>query len=115
MKFEQTVWPIKRLVDEHNAGRLNLNPPYQRNAVWTAKAQQRLLESVLTGKAIPNFFLLKKEDKTFEMVDGQQRARTILGYERNMLVDHENLTFEERLAKSARRKDVQSGFLNYPL
>ena len=115
MKFEQTVWPIKRLVAEHNADKLNLNPPYQRNAVWTAKAQQRLLQSILSGKAIPNFFLLQKEDKSFEMIDGQQRARTILGYERNMLVDHENLTFEERLAKSSNRKDARTAFLEYPV
>ena len=115
MKFEQTIWPVKRLVDEHNAHRLNLNPPYQRNDVWTAKAQQKLLESILSGKAIPTFFILQKDNKTFEMIDGQQRARTILGYERNMLVDHENHTFEERLSKSAKRKDVQSAFLNYPL
>jgi uncharacterized protein with ParB-like and HNH nuclease domain len=115
MKFEQTVWPVKQLVHEHNKGRINLNPPYQRNDVWTAKAQQKLLESILSGKAIPNFFLLQKDDNTFEMIDGQQRARTILGYERSVLVDHENQTFEERVSKSSNRKEVQSAFLNYPL
>ena len=115
MKFDQTIWPIRQLIDLHKSGRIDLSPPYQRNAVWTVKSQQRLLESILSGKAIPNFFLLRKTDQTYEMIDGQQRARTILAYWRNLLVDHENLTFEQRVGRSSNRQQITSAFLDYPL
>lgn len=115
MKFETTIWRIRDLVRLHNEERINLSPPYQRNPVWNAKAQQRLLESILTGKPIPNFFLLKTDDSSYEMIDGQQRARTILGYEKNLITDHENLTFERRLDRSQQRKEEASRFLDYQL
>lgn len=115
MRFQHAVWPIKELIEKHEAGSINLNPPYQRNAVWTVKAQQSLVESILCGRAIPNFFLLDKEQGKFEMIDGQQRARTILAYWKNLLVDHENLTFEQRLARCAQRNILRSAFLDYAL
>ena len=90
----------QRLLKVYEEKRLDLSPPYQRNEVWTAKAQQKLLESILTGKPIPSFFLLKKADDSFEMIDGQQRARTIIGYWKSLVVDHENFTFEQRIEKA---------------
>ena len=85
MNFDLEIWKISDLVKVHEENRLDLSPPYQRNPVWTAKAQQKLLESILRGKPIPSFFLLKKPDESFEVIDGQQRARTIIGYSRNAL------------------------------
>lgn len=115
MKYETHTWPIRKLISVYDAGHLNLSPPYQRNPVWTAKAQQKLLESILTGKPIPNFFLRKNDDGSYEMIDGQQRARTILGYEKNLIPDHENFTFERRVQQSPRRAQAASRFLDYKL
>lgn len=115
MQFEIDKWTIKRLIEEYEAGSIALNPPYQRNPVWTLPAQQSLIESILAGKAIPNFFLLRKDDGTFEMIDGQQRARTILAYWKNQLVDHEHLTFDQRLAQSPNRQATKARFLDYLL
>lgn len=115
MKFESTTWRISKLAQLYEEGKINLSPPYQRNAVWTVKSQQRLLESILTGKPIPNFFLLKKEGENLEMIDGQQRARAILGYFKGLLVDHENLTFEQRLARAQNRRQEAARFLQYEL
>ena len=108
MNFENQSWPIRTLIDLHEAGNLNLSPPYQRNPVWTLKAQQKLLESILAGKPIPNFFLLKTGRSSYEMIDGQQRARTILGYWKNLITDHENLTYEKRIAQD----EVPTGHLS---
>jgi len=115
MRFELTSWNITRLVEEYDAGNIDLCPPYQRNPVWTIKAQQKLIQSILAGKAIPNFFMLRKEDARFEMIDGQQRARTILAYWKNMLVDHENLTFLARLDRSPNRQACRRRLLDYQL
>ena len=115
MNFESAVWKISDLLKVYEEERLDLSPPYQRNEVWTAKAQQKLLESILTGKPIPSFFLLRKSGDSYEMIDGQQRARTIIGYWKNLIVDHENLTFTQRVEKAQARKHASSMFLDYRL
>jgi len=112
MKYEIYTWTISDLIELHEGNHLNLSPPYQRNPVWTAKAQQKLLESILSGKPIPNFFLHKTDEDSYEMIDGQQRARTILGYFKNLIVDHQNLTFERRFHD---RKEAKARFLEYRL
>jgi|ERR1700723_76211 len=115
MDFELITWKISDLLKVHEENRLDLSPPYQRNEVWTAKAQQKLLESILKGKPIPSFFLLRKADDSFEMIDGQQRARTIIGYWKNLIVDHENFTFAQRLEKAKVRRKASADFLAYRL
>ena len=113
MKYETHTWPLRKLIDLYDADCLNLSPPYQRNPIWQVKAQQKLLESILSGKPIPSFFLLKTGDESYEMIDGQQRARTIIGYFRNLIIDHENLTYEKRVEQSANRKEAVAHFLDY--
>lgn len=115
MNFDLVIWKISDLLKVYDENRLDLSPPYQRNEVWTAKAQQKLLESILRGKPIPSFFLLKKVNDTFEMIDGQQRARTIIGYFKNLIVDHENLTFAQRVGKAQVRRRASTDFLGYRL
>src|SRR6202041_2606135 len=70
---------------------------------------------ILKGKPIPSFFLLRKADDSFEMIDGQQRARTIIGYWKNLIVDHENFTFAQRLEKAKVRRKASADFLAYRL
>jgi hypothetical protein len=115
MTFDLVTWTISDLLKIYEEKRLNLSPPYQRNEVWTAKAQQKLLESILKGKPIPSFFLLKKAEDSFEMIDGQQRARTVIGYWKNLIVDHENLTFAQRVEKGRVRRRASADFLEYRL
>lgn len=80
MKFEVTKWTISELYKNYEQGYLNLSPKYQRNFIWSIKDQQYLIESISKNNPIPNFFILKKKFDDLEMVDGQQRSRTILGF-----------------------------------
>lgn len=80
MKFRIETWTISRIREYYDKGTLNLNPPYQRRFIWTLKDQQTLIDSILRGYAIPNIFLFEKKKSHFEMVDGQQRSRTIIGF-----------------------------------
>jgi hypothetical protein len=115
MKFETEVWPISKLVELYGQNKIKLDPPYQRNPIWTLKSQQKLIETITQGMPIPNFFLQALPDGVFEMVDGQQRARTILGYERNQIPDENNLLFNRKLEISRNRKVLSDEFFNYPL
>ena len=61
------------------SGRLNPNPEYQRNAVWTRPQKQLLIDSILRGYDLPKFYWRKKSNN-WEIVDGQQRTLAICDY-----------------------------------
>lgn len=106
MKFEQIVWTISTLIEVYNSGKINLRPSYQRNLIWTTKAQKQLIDTIKKNQPIPNFILKQNGSDSYEMVDGPQRARTILGYV--------NLNFPDLNGKYYNDK-IKETFLNYPL
>lgn len=89
MKDTQTLRTQYRVSDfltwQRN-GALNLNPNFQRRPVWKKGAKSYLIDTILRGLPVPIIFLrdLPSDLKTFkprrEVVDGQQRIRTILSY-----------------------------------
>lgn len=104
MKYRIENWTIEELKQKYDDKKLNLNPPYQRKFIWSLKDQQTLIDSILKGYAIPNIFLYEIEKGQFEMVDGQQRSRTILGFLENQFKTFEGLYYDsleqsERLSK----------------
>jgi len=77
MKFIIEIWNIEKLLNLADSGNLELNPPYQRNPIWTKPTQKHLIQSIKDGAPIPNLFLFKKTKDKYEMVDGQQRTRAL--------------------------------------
>lgn len=92
MKYRIETWSINDLLDKYNTKSLDLNPSYQRRFIWSLKDQQTLIDSIVKGYAIPNIFLFEKKKGEFEMVDGQQRTRTILGF-----INEQFKTFEGKI------------------
>ncbi len=68
-----------KLEELYSTHKIELSPPYQRNSIWSLKAQKLLIDTIKRELPLPNFFLQKKGDG-FEMVDGQQRTRALLSY-----------------------------------
>jgi len=97
MKFIVTKWTIKKLHDTYKKDLLNLSPPYQRNFIWSITDQRYLIDSIGKSNPIPNFFLLQKNDGILEMVDGQQRSRTILSFVEQQFTDLDNEFFSTTL------------------
>jgi len=62
--------------------RIDTSPDFQRPAVWGKSQKQLLIDSILRGYDIPKFYLRKTSSKPdkFDVVDGQQRLRTIFEY-----------------------------------
>ena len=87
MKYSNLEWTIGDLVNLIESKKINLRPPYQRNFIWSSKDQKLLIDSIRKGYPLPNFFILKNKDNTFEMVDGQQRAITIYKFVKNEFHD----------------------------
>lgn len=97
MKYTVTKWTIKKLLNTYKTGKLNLSPPYQRNFIWSIPDQQNLIESILKRNPIPNFFILEKKNKEMEMVDGQQRTRTILTFINQQFKDLSGKNYSQQL------------------
>ena len=95
MKYNNIEWSIRQLLDLIGNKRINLRPPYQRNFIWTPKDQRLLIDSIHKGYPLPNFFVLKNDDGMYEMVDGQQRAMTILKYYNNEFKEKKKKLFNE--------------------
>lgn len=68
----------------YNNTKLWLNPEYQRESVWTTPQKQLLVDSLLHKIDIPKLYFRdvngNEDGYEFEVVDGQQRLRTILSY-----------------------------------
>jgi len=80
MRYKLYELKIVDLIQLIESKKIDLKPSYQRNEVWSKKDQESLIDSILTGFPLPNFFLFKKPDGIIEMVDGQQRARAIYNF-----------------------------------
>ncbi|MBD7990766.1 DUF262 domain-containing protein [Ochrobactrum sp. Sa2BUA5] len=83
--FDSRTYSINDFVEWNNQKQLVLNPQFQRRAVWSEKAKSYLIDTILRGKPIPKVFIRQKLNVTTrtsirEVVDGQQRLRTILSY-----------------------------------
>ena len=96
MKYVFETWTIAELINFYTQNKIDLNPPYQRNDIWTNATKRRLIDSIKSNYPLPVFFLYKKDDTSFEMVDGQQRTRAIYGYINGFFKDLKNEPFNER-------------------
>ncbi|MXP48206.1 DUF262 domain-containing protein [Altererythrobacter luteolus] len=78
--------PISDIRDWSDAGRLELQPDFQRREVWAMTAKVMLIDSILSDIPLPKVFLSKvmRDGSTYRIViDGQQRISTILDYLRD--------------------------------
>jgi len=58
----------------------NLNPVFQRKAVWKIRDRQRFIETILEGMPCPTVFVFHRWDKhklVNDVIDGKQRLETI--------------------------------------
>lgn len=97
MQYRIETWKVSELLSLYKDGNLFLNPPYQRKYIWTLEDQQTLIESIFKGQPFPNIFVFEKKKGVFDMVDGQQRTRTILGYVQGYFPSFDNEKYDEAL------------------
>lgn len=53
---------------------------FQRKFVWTKKQMDRFIESLLLGYPVPGIFLVEQKDRTYLVLDGQQRLKTLQAF-----------------------------------
>lgn len=85
---ESRIYTISDLLEWDNSNLLTFSPPYQRNSVWELKAKSYFIDTILHGYPIPALFMRSSVDSVTrknyrEIIDGQQRTRTILEFIEN--------------------------------
>ncbi|MDR3694389.1 DUF262 domain-containing protein [Mucilaginibacter sp.] len=83
--FDSRTYSINDFLEWFDNKQLELNPKFQRRSVWTDIARSYLMDTIVRGKPIPKVFIRQKlniqtRQSTREVVDGQQRLKTILSY-----------------------------------
>src|ERR1700686_1537429 len=83
--FHTRNYSIRDFEELHERDELVLQPKFQRRDVWSEKAKSYLMDTIIRGKPIPKIFIRQKINVTTktsvrEVVDGQQRLRSILSY-----------------------------------
>lgn len=76
---------VQDLINLNRQGELNLEPWYQRRSVWTTPQKAYLINTILENKPVPSLYIrhsldVEKEKSVKEVVDGQQRIRSILEF-----------------------------------
>lgn len=115
LNFTNTQWTIRHLIENYTKNYLNLNPHYQRNAIWSPRMQRQLIDTIHKGYPLPTFFLRETNGGLLEVVDGQQRIRTILGYWNGEFQDSQKLILNESIKKFLENKDSINSLLDYSL
>ncbi|MGQ1788517.1 GmrSD restriction endonuclease domain-containing protein [Saccharicrinis sp. GN24d3] len=76
--------PSKNSIDDiirtMNRRKFLVRPSYQRKEVINPSKASSIIESVLLDITLPAIFIYKRKDGVNEVIDGQQRILTLLGY-----------------------------------
>lgn len=67
-------------------GNLEVRPPYQREFVYSPEQSSAVIDSILHDYPIGIMYVCKKDDGTFECLDGQQRTISICEFYKNKVM-----------------------------
>ncbi|MFT4851123.1 MAG: hypothetical protein ACI83B_003687 [Sediminicola sp.] len=77
---EAETTTVEDLILKMVGNEYQLRPPYQRQEVINNKKASGIIESILLGIPLPTIFIYRRNEGISEVVDGQQRLLSILGF-----------------------------------
>lgn len=84
--IHRTVYKVSDFYSWQKDNSLILSPKYQRRSVWTPQKKSFLIDTIIRNLPIPIIFIRERNTdldsftQKREVVDGQQRLRTILSF-----------------------------------
>ncbi|MBI5633303.1 MAG: DUF262 domain-containing protein [Nitrospirae bacterium] len=106
---EPSKWSIDVL--QKMRKKIKLQPDFQRGFVWESKKQKDLIKSIYRNIPIPAIYFAKYKNGKLEVIDGQQRLTTILGYLNENNVDKH---LRKKVIKKAELKDSSNNKIEEP-
>ena len=91
-----TIDDITRMMDRNH---FLIRPAYQRHEVINRVKSSALIESILLGIKLPPIFIYRRTDGVHEVLDGQQRLLSIIGF-----IGSEYVNEEGKRVKSEKNK-----------
>ncbi len=79
-KPEPSLIPVEEMVNELDSNRYLIRPSYQRQEKINVNKASAIIESILLGINLPPIFIFKNENGVREVIDGQQRLLSIIGF-----------------------------------
>ena len=112
MDISKTNYKVSDFLSWQRAGSLVLSPSFQRRPVWEIGAKSYLVDTVVRGLPMPIIFLREQKSdlSTFEpkreVVDGQQRIRTLISYIASTLLKDLNKDRDIFTVKRSHNKEI---------
>ncbi|MDD4195345.1 MAG: DUF262 domain-containing protein [Syntrophorhabdaceae bacterium] len=91
--IDKTVYKVSDFMSWQKIGSLILSPNFQRRPHWSSSAKSYLVDTIIRGLPIPIIIIRERLDLSAsiepkrEIVDGQQRLRTIIAFIAPMLLE----------------------------
>lgn len=106
MEYSLKTLSVKDLIRFIESDTLDLSPSYQREFIWSLNDQKELINTIYKKYPLPNLFFNVLKNGKIEMVDGQQRSRSIYRFYKN----------EIKFTKKDTQQNLEDkDFLNYQI
>lgn len=109
--MKRTVFTVSDFVSWMEAGELELSPSFQRRSTWRPAAKSLFIDTIVRGLPVPIIFLREKTNvetlrTVREVVDGQQRLRTIISFLNPYLLKDLDPKTDKFLVRKTHNKDI---------
>lgn len=84
---DASMLPVEEIVHDLNSSSYMLRPSYQRQEKINQIKASAIIESLILGIKLPPIFVFINDNSVKEIIDGQQRLLSILGFTGNPFVD----------------------------
>lgn len=121
MNWSSSTHPISDIRDWKTADRLELQPDFQRNEVWSRAAKIALIDTILLDIPMPKIYIkaVMKNEQTYRVViDGQQRLTAIIEFLNNkfrLRVPHITLSEYDKKLFRELPEDIRNKVLSYKI
>lgn len=110
--IKKTLYSVSDFLSWQKSKSLELSPSFQRRSVWKKDAKSFLIDTVVRGLPMPLIFLREQRsdittlEPKREVVDGQQRIRTLISFINKDLLEDFDSNFDDFVVENTHNKNI---------